>query len=627
MPSAVNWSATYRARQTTAAEAIGHIRSGRRVFVGTACGEPQHLVRELFLAARQFADLELVRLLTLENLPLTLVAEKTLSQCLTFRSLYLGSADREGLSRHLRFCTPINLSLIPDLFRSRRLPLDAALIQVAPPDAFGWLSLGVSVDITLAAALSADLVIAQVNPQMPRTLGNSFIHVKDVDWFVPHDEPLLAVSPRPAPPEAEAIAAHLRRLVPDGATLQVGLGRLHATLLAGLTDKHDLGIHTEVLTDAVMHLVSRGVVTNRRKVLNEGKLVASGAIGSRHLFDFLDDNPLIDLQPVDVVADPAVVRSHPCMVAINEASTIDLTGQVAADALPSSLYGGVSGMLDFHRGALRSPGGKAIVVLPSTDARKATSRILPRLEQTAAVIPRGDVEVVITEFGAVNLLGKSLQERATALISIAHPEHREALFHAAARMGLLGPERRLRDAIRGIYPIHLEEHLDLDGVDIAIRPARPSDDRRVQEHFYGLRRQDVNFRFFREKNSFSRSEMEPMIQIDYVRDLTLLAVIGEVGFEEVVGVGGYLLEGPSDRAEVAFSVSPAWQRKGIGKHLLRLLAQAGRAAGMTGFVAYTYPENSGMRKLFATLPHPVKTRIEDEMLVLTCRLDEAPAEA
>jgi GNAT superfamily N-acetyltransferase len=405
----------------------------------------------------------------------------------------------------------------------------------------------------------------------------------------------------------------------------VGLGALHAALLEGLADKRDLGVHTEVLTDAVMHLVSRGVITNRRKGLNEGKLVASSAIGSHHLFDFLDDNPLVELQPVDVVADPAVVRAHPNMMAINEASAIDLTGQVAADALPSSLYGGVSGMLDFHRGALRSRGGKAIVALPSTDPAAGTSRIVPRLEQTAAVIPRGDVQVVVTEYGAVNLLGKSLQERATALISIAHPDHRESLFHAATRAGLLGPERRLRDAIRGIYPLHLEERLELDGTVAVIRPARPSDDRRVQEHFYGLRRQDVSFRFFREKTSFYRSELEPMVQIDYVRDLTLLAVIGEVGFEEVVGVGGYLLEGAADRAEVAFSVSPAWQRRGIGRHLLHLLARAARSAGIAGFVAYTYPENAGMRKLFATLPHPVGTRIEDEMLVLTCRLDEAPS--
>jgi acyl-CoA hydrolase len=269
------WADKYVENQRSAHVAMQLIKAGQRVFIGSSCGEPQYLVRALSEAAARLTDLEIVRLLALESTPLSLIASKTKDQALNIRSFYLGSAKPKSLARNIRFITPLNLSAIPKLFKSRRLPIHVALIQVSPPDDFGWLSLGVSVDITMAAALSADLVIAQVNSMMPRVLGRSFIHVNDVDVIVEHDEALLTIGQPPESKSTNIIAQHIARLVDDGSTIQIGLGTTPQAVLLALSDKKDLGIHTQYLTDDLMHLVAKGVITNRKKGFNEGKLVAS----------------------------------------------------------------------------------------------------------------------------------------------------------------------------------------------------------------------------------------------------------------------------------------------------------------------------------------------------------------
>ena len=287
---------------------------------------------------RRYTDIEIVRLLALESTPLTLIANKSKSQSLTIRSFYLGSAKAERLSRNQRFITPINLSAVPHLFRSRLMPVNVALIQVTPPDDFGWMSLGVSVDITLAAALSADLVIAQVNTHMPRVLGQSFLHVNDVDHIVEHDEPLITIGNRPESESAEDIGRLIARLIDDGSTIQFSPGTTPQATLLALADKNDLGVHSHYLTDEIMHLVSRGVVTNRKKGFNEGKLVASTAVGTENLFEFIDNNPSIEFHPSDYVNDPSIISRHNKMVSISVGMAMDLTGQVAADALPYNQF-------------------------------------------------------------------------------------------------------------------------------------------------------------------------------------------------------------------------------------------------------------------------------------------------
>jgi len=616
------WADNYVAKKCSAQEAIGRIKAGQRVFIGSSCGEPQHLVKKLAEAAATFTDIEIVRLLSLESTPLTLIADETKDQSFNIRSFYLGSAKTKSLAKNMRFITPMNLSAVPRLFESRQLPIHVALIQVSPPDDFGWMSLGISVDITLAAALSADLVIAQVNSKMPRVLGHSFIHVNDVNAIVEHEEELLTISELPELEAANHIGSLIARLVDDGSTVQISPGTTPQATLLALSDKNDLGVHTQYVTTDIMRLVSMGVITNRKKGLNEGKLVASCAIGSKNLYEFLDDNPAIEFHPSDYVNDPGIISRHNKMVSLNVPMAMDLTGQVAADALSYNHFAGITGMLDFIRGASLSKGGKSILMLTSTSVDGKRSRIVPMLNDTAIVVPRGDVQYVVTEYGAVNLFGKSLQERAMAMISIAHPDFREALFFEARKIGLLGAERTLSESVQGIYPINLEETREIDGDLITIRPAKPVDGRRIQEHFYTLDKDDIYSRFFQARTRFVRDDVESMFQIDYVKNLTLLAVVGEFGFGKVIAVGEYLLDPAKNVAEVAFSVSKEWQGKGLGKIIMKKLSEAARENGISGLMAYTLPRNQGMIRLFKSLPYKTKTVYDGEVVELTCMFDE-----
>ena len=622
MKRSIYWADGYVEKRRTAEEAIAMIRPGQRVYVSSASGEPQALVRALSAATLKLSGIEVVRLMCRETTSLSEIADKTRDHSLNIRTIYLGSADTEAISRYMRFITPINMSEVPGLFLSRKMPIHVAMIQVSPPDDFGWMSLGVSVDITLAAAQSADLVIAQVNPRMPRTMGQSFIHVNSVDVLVEHEEPLLSANLRKQSGAAEWIGKHIARFIEDGSTLQIGLDAASQATVKALAEKNDLGFHSQYITDDVMHLYAAGVINNRKKGINEGKLVASCAIGSPNLYEFLHDNPGVDFRPSDYVNDPFVISQHNRMVSMNVAHTIDLTGQVAAEASEHTFFAGVSGIPDFVRGAKRSKGGKSILMLYSASKDNARSNIVPVLENTAVVVPRGDVHYVVTEYGAVNLFGKSLQERVLAMIEIAHPDHREWLFDAAKEARLIGRERRLGEATRGIYPIHLEETIVRDGEEITVRPSKPVDERRIQEHYYSLDKKDVQLRFFHDKISFDRSDVETRSQIDYIKDLTLVAVVGEFGFGKVVGVGEYLLLMESNMAEVAFSISKAYQGKGLGKLFIRKLARAARDNGIAGLLAYTAPQNKAMIALFKTLPYKVKTSFDGESLQLKCRFDE-----
>lgn len=617
------WADGYLEKLCSGEKAIRHIKPGQRVFIGSSCGEPQHLVSILASNALKFTDIEVIRLMSLESTPLTMIANKEGVQSFDIRSFYLGSAKPRDIATNMRFLTPINVSAVPRLFKQRHLPIHVALIQVSPPDDFGWMSLGVSVDITLAAAQSADLVIAQVNPQMPRIIGRSFVHVNDVDLIVEHDEPVLTVDEPPYIESANMIGKLVARLIGDGSTIHIDPGAAPHALLLALSGKRDLGIHTEYLTDGIMRLVSEGVITNRAKGCKEGKLVASGAIGTQGLYDFLHDNPAIDFQPSDYVNAPSIIARHHNMISICVAEAMDLTGQVAADALRYNHFSGVAGMLDFIRGAAQSENGKSILMLPATSNQGQTSRIVPMIDDMAVVVPRGDVHYVVTEYGMVSLFGKSLQERAMAMISIAHPDFRDELFQKAKKMGLLSRSRELTEAMYGsIYPTKLESALDIDGETLTFRPAKPVDQRRIQEHFYNLDKSDVVSRFFHEKTCFLSKEVAEVSQIDYVKDLTVVALVGEIGFSSVVAVGEYLLEETQNIAEVAFSVSRQWQGKGLGRILIAKLAEAAHENGIAGLVAYTAPGNKGMISLFKTLPYKTTSSYDGDVVELRCMFSE-----
>ncbi|MFW6011688.1 MAG: GNAT family N-acetyltransferase [Desulfosalsimonas sp.] len=620
------WPDEYLQKRCTAQQAMKRLKSGQRIFVGSSCGEPQHLVNTLVNDSPHLSDLEIVRLMSLGDSPLTRLATEGNFEQFSIRSIYQGSAGTRHLASNRPFITPMNLSAVPSLFKKRHLPINAALVQTSPPDDFGWMSLGISVDVGLAAVRAADLVIVQVNTEMPRVLGHSFIHANDVDFIVEKDEGLLTIDQLPEFESAHRIARLVANLIEDGSTFQLGLGATPKAILLALSEKNDLGVHTQFIIDGIMDLVSMGVITNNYKGLNDGKLVATNAVGSRNLYDFVHDNPSIELYPADYVNNPFIIGQHSKMVTINMVMEMDLSGQAAVDALPHNYFAGVSSMLDFMRGASACPDGKSILLIPSTSLDGSTSRIVPEIQAGGVVVPRTDVSYVVSEYGAVNLFGKNLQERATAMISLAHPDYRNELFERAKDLGLMTRSRQLSESLRSVYPAGLEETRKIDRIPVTFRPAKPVDDRRIQEHFYNLDKKDVISRFFYEKTRFLRDDVRSIIETDYVRNLTLVALTGEFGFGSVIGIGAYMLEPKKNIAEVAFSVSTKWQEKGIASILLHKLAEAAADNGIEGLVAYTDPSNKGMIKLFGQLPYTVyKTRDED-ILVLSCRFNEPAAE-
>jgi acyl-CoA hydrolase len=610
------WADNYQQNKLPVEKAIKKIQSGQRIFIGSSCGEPQHLVKGLADASLHFTDLEIVRLFSTESTSLSQIADRSHSQNLNIRSFYLGSANSESFKGDLRFITPINLSEIHKLIKSRLLPIQVALIQVTPPDDFGWMSLGISVDITSAAASAADIVIAQVNNNMPRVQGRSNIHVNDIDYFVEYDESLREIGTYPEVSAATTMARYVSRLVDDGSTMQMSLGATSDAIIQALMEKNDLGIHTQYITNTIMKLMAMGVVTNKKKGFNNGKIICSNAIGNRDLYDMLDNNSVVEFHPSKYVNDPRIISKNRKMVAMNIGREIDLTGQVTADALAYNNFSGVTGIVDFFRGASMSEGGKSILMLTSTRSHNQESRIVPVLQNSAVVIPRGEVQYVVTEYGSVNLFGKSIQERALAMISIAHPDFRDYLFDQAKELGLLGPERSLKEEMHATYPLHLEETRIINNRQLTFRPVKLTDQRPIQEHYYGLDKSDVTSRFFHEKTSFVSKQIERTFIIDYSKDLTIVAVEGEPGFERVLAVGEYYSNPETNLAEIAFSVEKSWQGKGLSSIVIRKLAEAAKGSNIIGFTAYTSKGNKRMIKLFHSLDYEVKISGKGDMIHL-----------
>ena len=419
-----DWKEKYAKKIMSAAEALKQVRNGDRVVLGHACGEPPTLVEALVARAPELRGVEVVHMVAMGPAK---YAQPGMERSFRHNSLFVGASTRKAVSEGRALHTPCFFSEIPRLFSWKILPVDVTLMQVTPPDAEGFCSLGVSVDYTLASARSDRVTIAQMNRFMPRTLGER-IHLDEIDCIVEKDEPLIELKPPVIGETERAIGENVAKLIEDGSTLQMGIGAIPDAVLLFLKGKRDLGIHTEMFSDGVVALAEAGVVTNRKKTINTGKFVATFLMGTRKLYDFVDGNPDVLMRPVDYTNDPAVIGRHDNMVSINSALQVDFMGQVNAEMIGRNQFSGVGGQVDFVRGASRSKGGKSIIALPSTAAKGTVSRIAPALAAGAAVTTsRNDVHYIVTEYGAADLRGKSIRERATALIAIAHPDFREEL--------------------------------------------------------------------------------------------------------------------------------------------------------------------------------------------------------
>jgi len=616
-----DWRVRFGDKIGTASTAMKLIKSGNSIFIGTGCGQPQHLVSALVEHSSHIYDAHIVHLLTMGAAP---YANEKFREKFKMNSFFIADNVRDALSKGIGDYTPIFLSDIPLEFETGRIPIDVALISVSPPDQSGLCSLGVSVDIVKCAVANSRYVIAQVNSNMPRTFGDSFVHVNDIDVLVPYDEPIIEVTPAEPDEILRRIGHNIARLVEDGSTIECGIGRIPQALAEFLKDKKDLGVHTEMFGDWIIDLIECGAITCAKKTLNRGKVVASFCMGSRRLYDYIDNNPFFEFYPTEYVNDPYVISRQEKMVGINVGLEIDLTGQVCSDSLGYKFYSGIGGQVDFIRGAARSRGGKAIIAMPSTAKGGAVSRIVPHLTEGAGVVTtRGDVHYVVTEYGVAYLHGKSIRERALALINIAHPKFRPELANAAKAQKYIYEDQIVLDSERAAYPEELERYETLrDGTEIFFRPVKPTDEAALSEMLYSLSPTSVRTRYMTQTMAFPHKDVQQVTNIDYTRDVTIVGTVPGPSGEEIVAVAQYFLDPKTQSAEVAFLVQDEWQQKGMGTFLLEYLTQIARKRGVKRFYANVLPANKPMLAIFHNSGYKVNTKFDGEVYHITYDLTE-----
>ncbi|MFN7138708.1 MAG: acetyl-CoA hydrolase/transferase family protein, partial [Limisphaerales bacterium] len=479
----------------SAEEAVANVRSGMRVFVGSGCGTPQKLVKALSNRGGEVFDVEVIHILTFGVAP---YARRELLENFRHNAFFIGPNVRNAVNEGIADYTPIFLGEVPALFRNKEVHIDVAIIQTTPPDAHGFCSYGVSVDVIKAAVESANYVIAEVNPNMPRTLGDCFVHVSQINAFVESDLPILEHASVDPSPESMKIGEFIASLVDDGSTLQTGIGEIPSAVVASLMGKKDLGMHTEMFTEAVIPLIENGILNCRKKTLLPGKIVTSFCFGTRKLYDYIHDNPGFEFRPTEFTNDPFKIAQNRRMVAISSAIEVDLTGQVCADSIGDRFYSGFGGQVDFIRGAARSEQGKPIIALPSTTSDGKISRITALLKPGAGVVTtRADVHYVVTEYGIAYLHGKSVRERTLALVHIAHPKFRDDLMREARDRRLVHPNQIALPRGLQPYPKKYETSERFKGgLEVEFRPIQPTDESLLKELFYSHSEETILHRYF-----------------------------------------------------------------------------------------------------------------------------------
>ena len=584
----------------TASDAVGRIKRGSRVFIGTGCGEPQHLIRAM-VANPQLQDVMLYQMLSSTLAPY--VEEPAFRQRFSLKLFFISKSMRKAAFEGRIDYIPAYLSQIPRLFASQRIGLDVALIQVSPPDDFGYCSLGVSVDITRSGMENAKLVIAQVNPRMPRTWGDSFVHVDDIDAFVWHEEPLVEM-PTDLPNDeiSMRIGHFVAQLVEDGATLQIGFGHLPNHILRYLDGKRDLGVHTQLITDGLLPLFEKKVITNKRKSLLPGRVVASLCMGSERLYRFVDNNPAFYFRASEFVNDPTVVSRNDNLISISSALEVDLTGQVCSDSMGHLFYSGIGDQVDFLRGSAMSKGGFSIIAMPSTARKESVSRIVPQLSEGAGVATtRADVNFIVTEYGIAELQGKSIYQRVMELTQIAHPKFRDRLIQAAKKRHYIFADQLTPAQEDLLFLEGYKSSLKLkSGKTVHFRPLLPSDEFAYRNFFYSLKEDTIYYRFFYQMRLFSHEVVQKQwASVDYRKNMSMIGFTQRAGHQEIVAIGTYAEDvDAEDGAEVAFVVREDFQGCGIASYLLAQLEEIARENDYNHFTATVLRDNSAMLRVF-----------------------------
>ncbi|MBN2422862.1 GNAT family N-acetyltransferase [Candidatus Woesearchaeota archaeon] len=596
-----------------------NIQRGSRIFISTACGEPQYLVNSLIKYVKSHPkaifDAEVFHVWTLGVAPYT---DEKFQKNFRHNSFFVGKNTRNAVNQGMADYTPVFLSNIPSLFYRGFVPIDVALIQVSSPDEHGYMSLGISVDIVKAATEVASLVIAQVNSTMPRVHGDGFIHIKDIDFLIPFDEPLLEYKEKADNRIAQQIGKYVSRLIQDGDTIQVGYGSIPNAVLSNLANKKNLGVHTELLGEGLVNLMKKGVINNSKKSINRGKTIATFSMGNKETYEFLHDNPSVEFRTVDYTNNPLIIAQHENMVAINSALEIDLTGQASAESIGKTFYSGIGGQADFMRGSVLSKNGKTILTLPSTAEKGKLSRIVPNIKEGAGVtLNRGDIHYVVTEYGIAYLHGKNIRERAMELIGIAHPDFRSWLIKEAKKQNYIYKDQAFIPGKEGEYPEDLEKiKVTRTGIELLLRPVKISDEPLLKEFFYSLSDKSLYKRFVSQRKDMPHERLQEFVVIDYSREIIILAIKKKKEKEELLGIGQYGINQDNHTAEVAFVIRDDLQNKGIGSELLSYLTHLAKKQGLLGFTAEVLVENQHMLHLFEKMGFDIEKKINEDVYEL-----------
>ena len=582
----------------TAQKSVKKIKNGSRVFIGTGCGEPQRLIKAMV------EDLSIQDIVIYQMLSATLSNyvndENFLSRFsikLFFISLLMRQSAFEGKIDYI----PVYLSQIPEIFANHEIGLDVALIQVSPPDDHGYCSLGISVDITLSGMKNADIVIAQINQEMPRTWGDSNVHIDEIDYLVEHNEPILESLPEMKNQKVvERIGHYVNMLVDNGATLQIGFGHLPDAIMPYLSDKKNLGIHTQVITDGLLPLFKKKVITNKKKTFLPDRVVASLCMGSKELYDFVDNNPIFYFKSSGFVNDPNVIAKNDNFISISSALEVDLTGQVCTDSKGYLFYSGIGDQVDFIRGSSMSKGGFSIIIIPSTAQNGKVSRIVTHLSEGAGVATtRGDIDIIVTEYGIAEMRGKSIYQRVMELTRITHPKFRKNLIEEAKKRHYIFPDQlppTTQDLLfldRYLYSKKLA-----NGKNVDFRPLLPSDEFESRHFYYSLQEDSIYYRFFNKRKVFSRDMLQKQwAQVDYRRNMTIIGLMQLGKRKQIVAIGSYA-EADTNSAEVAFLVKEKLHGMGIGSYLLEILETIAKANNYKQFIATVLAENRKMLNVF-----------------------------
>jgi acyl-CoA hydrolase/GNAT superfamily N-acetyltransferase len=593
---------------------FSHIHAGDKIFIGTGCGEPQHLVQALVnfvgVNPKTFFGIELIHVWTQGTAPYT---DKKFRDNFRLDSFFIGEGTRNAINQGAADYTPISLSAVPGLIRREIIPIDIALIQTSPPDKHGYMSLGISVDIVKAATQKASIIVVQINSYMPRTQGDGFINIKDVDFIIHHDEPLLEYTVENPGDIIQAIGKYVARIIEDESTIQVGYGIIPNAVVSYLDEKKHLGVHTELLSDGIIDLMKKGVVDNTKKSIDTGKTVASYCMGKKETYEYLDENPTIAFKTIDYVNNPLIIAKNKLMTAINSAMEIDLTGQATAESLRGTFYFGIGGQADFMRGAVLAPGGKSILALPSTAIDDTISRIVPSLQEgTGVTLTRGDVHYVVTEYGIAYLHGKNIRERAMDLIAIAHPKFRPWLIEEAKQRLLIYKDQAFIPGANGVYPVALETFRTTEkGLNILLRPVKIGDEPLMKDFFYALSNDSMYRRFMSVRMDMPHDRLQEFGIVDYANSMMILAIVEGDSKETIAAIGQYEINKKMHTAEVALVVKDEYQNMGVGHDLLTYLTRLARRRGLLGFTADVLVENKPMLDLFKSMGFDTEKRNDE----------------